>query len=51
MLKFIKQVFIVLLGFTGALACVAKVSGSTKYLSLNNEPSLARPILIKWNLN
>ena len=47
MLKFIKQVFIVLLGFTGALARVAKVSGSTKYLSLNNEPSLARPILIK----
>ena len=47
MLKFVKQVFVVLLGFTGALARIAKVSGITKYLSLNNEPSLARPILIK----
>ena len=49
MLKFIKHVFIILLSFSRSLACLAKVSDHTKYLSLNNEPSLAIPILIKLN--
>ena len=41
MFGFIKQAFIVLLSFSRSLA--------TKYISLNNEPCLARPTLIDLN--
>ena len=49
MLSFIKQVFIVLLGFIESLAHVAKISDQTKCLSLNDEPCMVRPILTDLN--
>ena len=49
MLSFIKQVFIVLLGFIESLAHVAKISDQTKCLSLNDEPCMVRPILTDRN--
>ena len=50
MFKFIKQAFIVLLSLSVSLARVAKISGSTKCISLNNELCIARPTLIGLNL-
>ena len=49
MLSFIKQVFIVLLGFIESLVHVAKISDQTKCLSLNDEPRMVRPILTNLN--
>ena len=49
MLSFIKQVFIVLLGFIESLAHVGKISDQTKCLSLNDEPCMVRPILTDLN--
>ena len=49
MLSFIKEVFIVLLGFIESLAHVAKISDQTKCLSLNDEPCMVRPILTDLN--
>ena len=51
MLKFKKQDFIALLSFSGSLARVAKISNRTKYISLNNEPCLARTTVIEINPN
>ena len=44
MFSFIKQMFIVLLSFSSCL-----VRDQTKYLSLNDEPCMFRPILIDLN--
>lgn len=51
MLRFIKQAFIELLRFSGSLGCITKVSDRTKYISINNEPSLARHTLTNLNPN
>ena len=51
MFKFIKQVFIALLSFSASIARIASVPDCAKYISLNNEPCLARPILINLNSN
>ena len=48
MFSIIKQVFIVLLIFIQSLAHVAKVSGRTKCLFLN-DPCMVRPTLIDMN--
>ena len=42
MFRLIKQVFVVLLRFIGCLA--------TKFMPLNNEPSMIRPTFIDLNL-
>ena len=47
MFRLIKQVFIVLLSFSSSLARVANIR--TKCLSLNDELSMVRPILIDLN--
>ena len=51
MFKFIKQAFMLLLSSSGSLARIAKFSDSTKCLSLNNKPCLARATLIDLNSN
>ena len=43
--------FIVIMSYGGSLDCVAKVSDSTKCMSLNNELFLAIPTLINLNPN
>ena len=49
MFSFIKQVFTVLLSFSEYLARVAKVSEQTKFLSLNDDPSMIKPTPINLN--
>ena len=49
MFSLIKQVLIVLLSFNRSLARVTKVSDRTKYVPLNDEPCIVRPILIDLN--
>ena len=49
MFNLIKQIFIVLLGFSSSLACVAKVSDRTKCVSLNDKPCMVRSTLIDLN--
>ena len=51
MLQFIKEVFTVLLILWKSLSCMAKASGSTKCISLNNKPCLDRPIYFHLNSN
>lgn len=51
MVKFVKQVFIALLNFSGLLAHVAKVFNGTKCISLDNELGVARSNLIDFNKN
>ena len=51
MFKFIKQSVIALFSFTRSLARVNKVSDHAKYVSLSNEPCIARSTLIDLNLN
>ena len=51
MFKFIRLAFIALLSFSELLVRVAKISKSTKSVSLNNESRLARPTLIDLNSN
>ena len=43
--------FVTLLSHSRSLACLAKISNRTKYLSLNNKPCLARPTHVDLNLN
>ena len=50
MFKFIKQSVIALFSFTGSLARVNEVSDHAKYVSLSNEPCIARSTLIDLNL-
>ena len=50
MFKFIKQAFIVLLNFSGSLGRGARVSESTKCISLNNESCEARVTPIDLDL-
>ena len=50
MLKFVKESVIALLGSTGSLACIAKVSDRAKCISPNNGPCIARSTLIDLNL-
>ena len=49
MFSLIKQVFIVLFSFSNSLACIARISDRTTYMSLNDEPYMARPTLIDLN--
>lgn len=51
MFKFIEPSFFALLCFSGSLAWIAKVSDSTKYIFLNNEPCLVKPTLVDLDLN
>ena len=46
MLKFVKLAFLGLLSLWESLALVAQNSDYTKSISLNNDPSLARPTLV-----
>ena len=50
MFSLTKQMFIVLLSCSESLARVAKVSDRTKYVPLNDEPSMIRPTFIDLNL-
>ena len=45
----IKKIIIVLLSFGESLAYVAKVSNCGKFISLNNQPCMARAMLINLN--
>ena len=49
MFSLIKQVFILLLSFSGSLTRVAKVSNRTKCLLLNDEPWTVRSTVIYLN--
>ena len=51
MLRFIKEVFITLLTFSGSLAGMVNVSNFKRCTSLNNQPCMARPTLIDLNLD
>lgn len=50
MLKFIKQTFLLLLGFSGSLTHAANVFERTKNICLNNEPCAAGQQHIDLNL-
>ena len=46
MFSLIKQVFIVLLGFSGSLASIVNASNHTKCTFLNNQQCMTQPTLI-----
>ena len=49
MFEFIKQVFIILLSFSGSLASMASIFNFETCISLNNQPCMTRPTLIDLN--
>ena len=50
MFRLIKQIFIAL-SLSGSLACMTNISNFKICISLNNQPCVARPFLIDWNLD
>ena len=49
--RLIKQVFIVLLSFTGSFTNIVNASDHTKYISLSNQQCLTWPNLINLHPN
>ena len=51
MFRFVKQVLIALLRFSGSLVTIVNVSNFATFISLNNPPCMSRPFLIDLNSN